>query len=238
MFDNEFVLQDNKKVIRLERFLDGASLSPVRQVEAYWTALREEGGIPRRSQIDPRGISGVLEHTLIIERIAPGVARFRIAGQHLCRLAGMEVRGMPVTTFFTPPSRGKMSAVIEHMFDAPAMAELELELTAIKPGQGATARMILLPLRGESGRIDRALGALVAPKDVVANGAPIRFAIGATMFRSIGGVAHIEDTTGAKPKAEPDVPGFAEAQTPFVEPPEVPATRRKPGAPHLRLIKS
>jgi len=38
-----------------------------------------------RSQIDPRGLEQVLPSAFILERIAPGVARFRIAEHHLNR---------------------------------------------------------------------------------------------------------------------------------------------------------
>ena len=45
---------DTGKVVQMQGFRSGKSLSPIRQVEAYWTALREGGSIPRRTQIDPR----------------------------------------------------------------------------------------------------------------------------------------------------------------------------------------
>ena len=63
------------------------------QMEAYWRALPRSQIVPRRSDIDPRGVENLLRHAIILERVAPGVARFRIAGQHLSDLTGMEVRG-------------------------------------------------------------------------------------------------------------------------------------------------
>ena len=80
------------KIIAMDRFDSGRSLSPIRQAEAYWTALLTGEGVPMRSQIDPRGLENILEYTFILERIAPGLARFRLAGSHLNNLAGMEVR--------------------------------------------------------------------------------------------------------------------------------------------------
>ncbi|MCB2111761.1 MAG: PAS domain-containing protein, partial [Rhodobacteraceae bacterium] len=62
-------------------------------VRAYWEALRAGREVPYRSEIDPRGIESALEHTFVLERIAPRIARFRLAGVHLCDLMGMEVRG-------------------------------------------------------------------------------------------------------------------------------------------------
>ena len=164
------------KVIQLERFLDGVSLSPIRQVEAYWTALREEGGIPKRSQIDPRGLSAALEYMFILERIAPGMARYRIAGQHLCALAGMEVRGMPLSAFFTPASRSEIGATIEQVFDKPAVAEVALQSEPVRGVPALSARMLMLPLRSDLGRIDRILGAFMTsdPQTAPGNADPVR----------------------------------------------------------------
>ena len=118
------------KVVTMDRFRNGrgsgVGLSPLRQAEAYWSALRDGAGIPKRSQIDPRGLENLLEYAFIVERVAPGIARFRLAGQHLVQLSGMEVRGMPMTALFTPASRATIGAALEQVFDAPAVAELGL----------------------------------------------------------------------------------------------------------------
>lgn len=105
------------KVVRLNRFRNKANLSPIRQAEAYWTALRSDQSIPFRSQIDPRGIDQILEYAFILERVAPGVGRFRLAGQHICKLAGMEVRGMPISALFSASGREGITAVLEYVFD-------------------------------------------------------------------------------------------------------------------------
>ncbi|MEM1421046.1 MAG: PAS domain-containing protein, partial [Pseudomonadota bacterium] len=52
-------------------------------VEAYWEGLRAGRLVPRRADVDPRGIDQALEYSFILERIAPGMARFRLAGMHL-----------------------------------------------------------------------------------------------------------------------------------------------------------
>ena len=63
----------------------------INEVEAYWEGLRMGRTVPMRSEIDPRGIERALEFTFILERIAPGLARFRLSGMHLNDLLGMEV---------------------------------------------------------------------------------------------------------------------------------------------------
>lgn len=223
MFGRRPATSGNGKVIQLERFLGGVSLSPLRQIEAYWTALRESGEIPVRSQIDPRGLSAALEYTFILERIAPGVARFRIAGQHLCRLAGMEVRGMPLTAFFTPASRNRTGALLERVFDAPSAAEVDLRAEPVRGNAGLTARMLMLPLRSDAGRIDRVLGGVMTSDRGAPKSTPLRFDIAGVEFRDI------DAGPGPAPRAEPEAtepPGFAESPAPLK------------GAPYLRLVKT
>lgn len=200
------------KIIRMERFRSGKSLSPLRQAEAYWSALREGGQVPYRSKIDPRGLENILHNTFILERIAPGIARFRLAGQHLYEITGMEVRGMPISALFAGQSRTAFSAALEHVFDAPATAELTL-------GKALDARMVLLPLRCDLGRVNRALGVIVADGQLPGN-IP-RFTLEQTRLRPINGLHE-------GPRVETEMAdGFAEVQTPL-------AGR----ASHLQLVKS
>lgn len=217
MFGRRSVPPGNGKVIQLERFLDGVSLSPIRQIEAYWTALREDGGIPMRSQIDPRGMGPTLEYTFILERIAPGMARFRIAGQHLCTIAGMEVRGMPLTAFFTPNARPEISATLEHVFDAPAVAELDLKGEVARTGAPSiAARMIVMPLRSDFGRVDRILGALMSTERGRPERTPVRFEIASARIQPLDGSPGTTDRLQPAPLAHKTTPpGFGEEAADF-----------------------
>jgi len=213
------------QVIIMDRFRSGKSMSPIWQAEAYWSALRPGTDVPFRSQIDPRGLANILSNTFILERIAPGVARVRLAGQHLNDLAGMEVRGMPVTAFFTGESRAEIGAVLEQVFDIPAVAELTLTGMTTRGGPTALeARMTLMPLKSDLGVVDRALGVLVS--DGPLPNAPGRFAIAASRLRPVSG----EKTVVPRPEAPVSQPvqqtGLAEDQAPL--------TGR---APHLRVVK-
>lgn len=169
---------DDSNVISLNRFRSGQSLSPLHQAESYWRTLHDAEPIPRRSQIDPRALENILPHVFILERIAPGIARVRIAGQALTVLTGMEVRGMPLSALFTAAARPRLGAALETVFDRPAAAELTLS-NAASPKE---CRILLLPLRGETGQTDRALGVLVAE-----NGHPetLRFDIEHLHLRSL-----------------------------------------------------
>lgn len=193
-------------VISMDRFRSGRSVSPIRQAEAYWSALRRQGDVPKRSDIDPRGLENILEYTFILERIAPGVARFRLAGNHLSRILGMEVRGMPMTALFSAMARAEAAATLEHIFLAPAIADLSL---ASANNSGAVpqveARTILLPLKSDQGDVSRALGVLIADGPLGAGG--LRFDIASSNLRRI-------DALPVQSNVEP-APGLAEDQAPI-----------------------
>ena len=93
------------------------------QVRAYWKALHgQRGEVPYRSEIDPRGIETALEYAFVLERIAPGVGRIRLAGMHLADLMGSEVGGMPLSVFMMPEARGALARQIDACCDTPAIA--------------------------------------------------------------------------------------------------------------------
>ena len=79
----------------------------VADLRAYWDELRQGRAVPTRADVQPAGIGDGLDYAFILERIAPGAARFRLAGRHLVDLMGMEVRGMPLCSVLNAGSRGR-----------------------------------------------------------------------------------------------------------------------------------
>jgi len=205
---------DQDKVISMDHFRKGSSLSPIRQAEAYWTALREGDDVPHRSKIDPRGLENILSQTFILERIAPGIARFRLAGQKLNEMAGMEVRGMPLTAFFTPAARKQVSAAIEHMFDAPAVVELTLKTETTRNRPSQEAHMLLLPLRSDLGDVSRALGVFVSDGNPMKTSQ--RFSVVTTELRPVTVLPKPKKISTPKPTNTVNS-GFSETQAKFGE---------------------
>lgn len=227
--------QNKHNVINMTRNVPEKGFTPLAQVEAYWEALRGARLMPFRSEIDPRGIEQALEHSFIVERIAPGIARLRIAGSHLSDLMGMEVRGMPLTAFFAPGSRRQVSDTLEEVFETPATCTLSLHSEKAPGMPPLTARMILMPLKSDLGDVSRLLGALVSVGDM--GRSPRRFDVKGTSLRPI-----ISDQALPKPLPsetslpvqQPNIariPGFAEPKPSFDS--ETPRS----DAPYLRLVK-
>lgn len=141
----------------------------------YWQSKREGSDVPFRNAIDPRGISDLLSNAFVAERIAPGLARFRIAGAHLADLMGMDVRGMPLSCLISPKSRDRLAKGIAGVLDAPSIARLTLEIPAGFGRPATSAALVLLPLRSDLGDVSRVLGCLVS--DGPAGRTPSRFDI-------------------------------------------------------------
>ncbi len=214
----------DRKVVNMTQFASSARFQPIKEVEAYWQAIRAGRLVPRRSDIDPRGIERALEFAFVAERIATGLGRLRIAGSHLTDLLGMEVRGMPLTAFFATNSRPVITDTLEQVFADPAMAEITLtgERGIGKPA--LDGRMILLPLKSDLGDISRVLGCLVTSGSV--GRAPRRFEITDTRVTPLLGDARLPEPVPQDPA--PRVPsGLAEA----------PATFDPGPRPYLRVVR-
>ena len=131
----------------------------IARVLAYWEGLRAGRIAPRRTEIDPSDIADHLEVMFVAEIVAPGIARFRLAGQHLATLAGMEPRGMPLSCLFEPGARAPLAeGVAQVAMGARALLPLRADRGLARPGMDG--RLALLPLADAEGRINRILGAL------------------------------------------------------------------------------
>lgn len=143
-------------------------------VMEYWSGLRVGGALPQQMDLDPRGIASALPYVFMLERIAPGIARIKVAGAHMNDLMGMEVKSMPITAFAAPGERSVFLPLIDQVFDGPAMVELGLE--AKRAGYAPKeAEMLILPVEDGYGRVTRALGCLVARGPIVFS--PYRFRV-------------------------------------------------------------
>jgi hypothetical protein len=128
-------------------------------VEDYWDSLRDGRLVPGRDEIDPRSLAGALSRAFVIERIAPGQARFRVAGSHISALVGAEARGMPLSVLFDPTGRERLADALATLFDAPAVMRLALSSAGGIGRPALTGGMVLLPLLDRD-EVRTAFGAL------------------------------------------------------------------------------
>ncbi|QUJ77676.1 PAS domain-containing protein [Sulfitobacter albidus] len=211
-------IRTEQNVITMPDFRAQNPYGILSQVEAYWDALREGDVLPKRSQVDPRGIERALEYAFILERVTSGVARMRLAGSHLHDLMGMEVRGMTLTSLFEDGAQSRIAGLLEEVFQTPATAEIWMR----RP-QGAEGRMLLLPLRSDLGDVSRILGCMICPD--AGDSAGQRFDLGSVTLRAVGSCP--------APAPQPAPQGFAEPSAPFEA---APADPKRP--PYLRLVKN
>ncbi|SFP28423.1 PAS domain-containing protein [Tranquillimonas alkanivorans] len=168
-------------------------------LERYWQDIARGRLVPDRRDVNPRRLEPALDHVFVVQRVAPGVARLRVAGVHLTDLMGMDMRGMPLSCLFHADARPLLAETLEAVFTEPA--RVELSLVALRPLLRArvTARMLLLPLRDDHGRVSRAIGCLDARGPARA---PQRFSIDGHTHRTLIGYGQPPVRTAKGPDAQ------------------------------------
>jgi len=217
------------------------SFPAINQVDAYWEGLRNGRLMPERAEVDPRGMQSALQFAFMLEHVAPGVARFRVAGMHLNDLLGMEVRGMPVTSFMEPEARAQFAKALDKVINTPYVADIRLSSPRGIGRPAVTARMYLAPLAtGRPGYHPRILGCLQSEGQI--GRAPRRFRIENIHMRRI-----IASAAPSVPGAAPNVPEtnrpneLAEPAPSFAPAPRTgdrAERRSEDGKPRLRLVKN
>jgi hypothetical protein len=221
-----------EQVVELSSFR-GAGVRPVlAQIEGYWEQVRGQRLAPSRSDIDPKVIEGALGHVFVLERIAKGLARFRIAGLHLTELMGLEVRGMPLSTVFQPEAREALSQAVHSVFDDPAVVRLELDAETGFGRRELRGDMILMPLRSDLGEVSRILGAVAMAGEI--GRAPRRLGITGQSHRGLTGYSG-NSAAPSRGNSELDQRGFVSDQMPDKASEEVDLGKNSLPT-HLRLV--
>jgi hypothetical protein len=154
-------------------------------MRGYWEALRRGAQLPHRGDVNPRGFSGMLDKVFLIERVAPGLGRFRLSGLHLHDILGMDPRGMPLTTIFEPAARTRLGEALEAVFEAQTILQLQVEAERSIGRPALSGWMQLLPLHNDIGEQKLALGCLLTQGSVGRQ--PRRFAISQAKQEELSG---------------------------------------------------
>jgi hypothetical protein len=139
-----------------------AGRSALQEIEEHWRELQAASDhLPRREDVDTGRIAGALPHTFVLERIAPGHARFRVAGRSLVELLGGEARGLPLSVLFSPKGREGLAPWVQRCLEGPALVDLLVEASQGALRQPLRGRLLMLPLLDPEGAATRILGGLL-----------------------------------------------------------------------------
>ncbi len=128
---------------------------------AYWNGVRGAHLAPRRFDIEPAKIAGILSSTFMLERLDPATYRYRLAGTSVCSMFGVELRGTNFLDGWPPEDRLSLMRRLS-VLSGRGAAEL-IHLEAAPPGRASVPfELLLLPLRHTGESLDRVLGSFVA----------------------------------------------------------------------------
>ena len=159
----------------------------IRALYNYWERLRAGRPCPYRAEIDPRDMDGDARHLFVLEDLGQGNLRFRLAGTALIDAFGYELRGMSARSIMAGKARESFVALINETLAEPGVGYARL----FAPDGVTVWEVVLLPLRGNFGQIDRLIGCLhpvsgrTPEADADGRGAPLRFTIDTMSIRPV-----------------------------------------------------
>ena len=124
------VLNMGQNVIELSQYRNRDHFPALRTLGNYWNNLAD-GGVPYRSDLDPRGLSDALRSIVLMERISTGNARIRILGRYLCDVLQEDGRGLPYSLLIDGDSRSLALDILGQVFDTECPKTLWL-VTSVK----------------------------------------------------------------------------------------------------------
>lgn len=125
----------------------------------YWNEVRGRRLAPRRFDIEPARIAGILAETLILERMDEATYRFRLAGTRISEQFATEFRGENFLDLWSDRDRDQVSMMMARMGEQGGAGLLEIEAHTAD-GRTAFFEVILLPLIHTRDVVDRFLGAI------------------------------------------------------------------------------
>ncbi|MEM9716347.1 MAG: PAS domain-containing protein [Pseudomonadota bacterium] len=150
-----------------------------------WYAAKGDSPIAQRHKIDPRLLGQSLEKSFILQMHSEAEFRFRLSGQGVNAYLGMELRGMPFVSLFEPAHRQQVTEALVQTVTGPNITLLDMKLN----GTNNSAALILMPLIGPDGYVDRVFGGINAAETPVPptrfvlekiTASPVTSAVGAT----------------------------------------------------------
>lgn len=126
---------------------------------AYWNEVRRGRLAPRRFDIEPARIAGILAETMILERMDDGAIRFRLAGTRIAEQFATEFRGHDFLALWSQDDRRTLAELFQRLTEQGGAGVLTLEALSCE-GRRVSFEAVLLPLIHTREVVDRFLGAL------------------------------------------------------------------------------
>jgi hypothetical protein len=132
-----------------------------RQLYAYWDSVRNGRVAPRRFEIEPAKIAGLLPETFIAESAGHLGYRFRLAGTKICEQFGRELRGADLLALWDISDRDAVASLLRNIF-ADGAVGYGLFRAYTSTERHTAFELLLLPLMHVGETINRVLGAITA----------------------------------------------------------------------------
>jgi hypothetical protein len=125
----------------------------------YWNELRAGRIAPKRLEVEPARIAGILSETFMLERAHARNYQYRLAGTRLCELFGAELRATNFLAGWPEAEQSLLAARLDLVCEQGAVVSLLIEVK----GAGRHRlefEAILLPLLHTGNTIGRIIGAM------------------------------------------------------------------------------
>jgi hypothetical protein len=130
--------------------------SNTEQLIDYWRSRKGSDKTPARKAVNPADFAGLLPQVIMLGRLSPGQYRVRLAGGFITDLHGRELREDDFMRLWEPGARTPLQLALEAGRRHPEPLVVEAEACA---GEASMRMEIMLaPLRGPSGEVDRLIG--------------------------------------------------------------------------------
>ncbi len=124
---------------------------------AYWNEVRQGRLAPRRLDIEPARIAGILSETMILEQLEGKEFRFRLAGTRVAEIFAVELRGSNFMDLWTEDDRATLQRKLSAVQEQGGALRLEIDATA-DGDRHLMLEALLLPLIHTRDVVDRFLG--------------------------------------------------------------------------------
>lgn len=131
--------------------------SNTRRLISDWQELKADRVAPARSDIAPEAFRDILPQLFILGCRGPDADRFRLAGGLLFDLHGRELRGSSFLALWAGPDREDAAETLTKARANAAPAVIEASAWT-DHGHVASLEIVLAPLVGPTGEIDRVMG--------------------------------------------------------------------------------